>query len=97
MSRRRRRARSRRRQKPPNRWLIAVQLLVLSGLLVFLVLFRDYLAESASEVVDSFTSSDLQVQRVDGGDGGPVGSDATAPREPTPRADDGSDAGGDLE
>jgi hypothetical protein len=62
MSRRRRRTRNRRRKGSPNYWLILVQVVVLAGVLVFIILFRDYLAMTTSNVVNSFsTGGDLDV------------------------------------
>lgn len=66
MSRRRRRIRNRRGKKKPNKWLILVQLLVLAGVLVFLFGFRDYLAMSASSMVNSVAGSDLDVKKKKG-------------------------------
>ena len=66
MSRRRRRIRNRRRKKPQSKWLIAVQLLVLAGVLAFLIGFRDYLAMSASTVMNSVAGSDLEVEKKKG-------------------------------
>jgi hypothetical protein len=60
--RRRRRTRNRRSNSSPNYWLILVQVVVLAGVLIFIILFRDYLAMTTSNVVDSFsTGGDLEV------------------------------------
>lgn len=90
MSRRRRRARKRRSSSGgPNKWLILVQVLVLVGVLVFLFMFRDYLAMSASNMFNSFgTKGDLAVEKKKGDD-----NDKNAPSLETPSNGEENDAG----
>ncbi len=62
MSRRRRRRSHRRKNRgSPNYWLILVQVFVFAAVLVFLIMFRDYLALSASNVVEGLSGDDLDV------------------------------------
>ncbi|MFW5967750.1 MAG: hypothetical protein ACOCV2_09545 [Persicimonas sp.] len=55
--------RRRPRRKRTNRWLILVQILGLTVILVFILLFHDFIAESASDVVSSFGSDDVRVEQ----------------------------------
>lgn len=55
MSHRRRRIRNRRESKAPNRWLVALQILVCIGALLFLYAFGETIATNASKVVSGLT------------------------------------------
>lgn len=55
--------RHRSRRKRTNRWLILVQIVGLTTILVFILLFHDFIAESASNVVGSFGSDDVRVEQ----------------------------------
>jgi hypothetical protein len=86
MSRRRRRRNRNRRSNGTNRWLIGVQILGLSAVLVFLFVFRDYVSKTASQVVTGLGSKDLKVRKKksenapglapDGPDAGPSENDS---------------------
>lgn len=55
MSHRRRRIRNRRESKEPNRWLVALQILVFAGALLFLYAFGEIIATNASNIVSGLT------------------------------------------
>ena len=58
--------RRRRRRNTPsnkNRWLTLVQILILGGVLLFIIFFRDTLSTSAGNVFDSVTGSDVRVEK----------------------------------
>ncbi|MFP4600097.1 MAG: hypothetical protein ACLFVJ_17700 [Persicimonas sp.] len=57
MARRRRRT----RRKRSNRWLTAVQVVFLAGLLIFIILFRDFIADSAGDMFGTFGTGDVEV------------------------------------
>ena len=104
MSRRGRRNRKRRRGSSPSKWMIIVQMLVMAGVLVFLVMFRDYVVAGATRVFNNFGGgSDLEVQKKQSDDqpnletpaeGGPANKDDAA-RGAATRGDagDSRDAG----
>lgn len=58
---------SRRRRKTPrrrtNRWLVLVQLVGLAAILAFILLFRDFIAESTSQVVGALGAEDIRVEK----------------------------------
>jgi len=93
MSDRRRRIRNR-RSKRTSPWLVATQLVIMAGVLIFIFAFRDYLATSASNIFSVFDRGDIEVA-ADAGH-----SDAEAPastgRTPRLRVIKGDDAGPDA-
>ncbi|QDG54539.1 hypothetical protein FIV42_28480 [Persicimonas caeni] len=58
-------ARRRRRipRKKNSRWLILAQVLTLVGVLVFILLFRDLIANGAGEAFGSFGPTDVKVEK----------------------------------
>lgn len=52
-------------RKKTSRWLILAQVLTLVGVLVFILLFRDLIANGAGEAFGSFGPPDVQVKKAD--------------------------------
>ncbi len=73
-------ARRRRRtpRKKTSRWLIAAQVITLLGVLVFILLFRDLIANGAGEMFGSFGTGDVQVEKP-ADEGGEAPSPANTP------------------
>ncbi len=64
MARRRRRT----RRKRSSRWLTAVQVVFLVGLLIFIIMFRDFIADSAGDMFGTFGTGDVDVTGTEEGD-----------------------------
>lgn len=94
MSDRRRRIRNR-RSKRTSPWLVATQLVIMAGVLIFIFAFRDYLATSASNILSVFDRGDIEVAT----DAGHADAEAPAStgRMPRLRVIEGNDTGPDTE
>lgn len=79
-------------RKRTSGWLTAVQVMLLVAVLVFIVFFRDFIADGAGEVFDTFGSDDVRVE------GSPESSSQPGGEEPVLEAPGSSpepDAGAD--
>ncbi len=88
---RRRRTRNR-RSKGNSYWLIGLQVLVLTAVLVFLIFFRDYVSNTASGVLTGLSSDDLKVERQKEGSG--EDDQGASSGSPTPSPDAGASSNG---
>lgn len=78
-----------------NKWLILIQIVIMAGVLVFIIFFRDTIGSGASSAFDTVAGTeDIEVKGVDESDesGDPPAQDE--PEESSNEAsDDESDAG----
>ena len=58
-----RRRRNRQNGNSQNRWLILVQILILAGVLVFIIFFRDAISQGAGDAFNSVTGDDVKVEK----------------------------------
>jgi hypothetical protein len=57
-----RRRRTKFPRKRSNGWLIATQVILLVGILVVILFFRDFIADGAGDMLGTFGTDDVQVQ-----------------------------------